>query len=100
MANFGFNVLAFEPMQMNEVIQRSSLCHNSDKKFAKRVTLINHGLGDKSKDCVILSFQGRCKSASVRNAKASCAGEGVPPAVDFSIGLKTRSKDCVILSFR
>lgn len=54
-ANFGFNVIAFEPMQMNEMIQRSSLCHNQNLAYTKRVTLTNLGLGEATKKCTIMA---------------------------------------------
>ena len=37
---------------MNEIIKRSTLCHNKDKQFVSRYTLINHGLGERADKCV------------------------------------------------
>ena len=36
---------------------RSSLCHNANKAFSKRVTLINHGLGDVVRDCLVITLE-------------------------------------------
>jgi FkbM family methyltransferase len=70
MAAAGVNVIAFEPMEQNLHLIRTTLCHPESSSFSDRVVVFPTGLSDTTQTCILFSGKD-----NVGDGVTTCVGD-------------------------